>query len=107
MEELAQGRVYTGRQAEETGPDRRGRHLERRRAAAKKLAGLKPDAEVEIEILPEPKSFFEQLLDQDSAMTRVRAALPELASTLASAELIRRVFREPSLLLMPYRLEVK
>ena len=40
-------------------------------------------------------------------MSRVRAALPELAPTLASAELIRRLFREPSLMLMPYRLEVK
>ena len=40
-------------------------------------------------------------------MSHVRTALPELADTLASAEMLRRVFREPTLLLMPYRLEVK
>ncbi len=107
VEELAQGRVYTGKMALDKGLIDGLGTLEDAVRAAKEAAGLKPDEKVDLETLPEPKTFFEQLLDQDSAMTRVRAALPELASTLASAELIRRVFREPSLLLMPYRLEVK
>jgi protease-4 len=107
IEELAQGRVYTGKMALDKGLIDGLGTLEDAIRAAKEAAGLKPDEKVDLETLPEPKTFFEQLLDQDSAMTRVRAALPELAYTLASAELIRRVFREPSLLLMPYRLEVK
>ncbi len=107
VEELAQGRVYTGKMALDKGLIDGLGTLQDAIRAAKEAAGLKPDEKVDLETLPEPKSFFEQLFDQDSAMTRVRAAMPELAYTLASAELIRRVFREPSLLLMPYRLEVK
>lgn len=107
VEELAQGRVYTGKMALDKGLIDGLGTLDDAVRAAKEAAGLKPDEKIELETLPEPKTFFEQLLDQDSAMTRVRAALPELAYTLVSAELIRRVFREPSLLLMPYRLEVK
>jgi protease-4 len=107
IEELAQGRVYTGKMALDKGLIDGLGTLEDAVRAAKEAAGLKPDEKVDLETLPEPKTFFEQLLDQDSAMTRVRAALPEAAYALASAELIRRVFREPSLLLMPYRLEVK
>ena len=107
VEELAQGRVYTGKMALDKGLIDGLGTLGDAIRAAKEAAGLKPDEKVDLETLPEPKTFFEQLLEQDSAMSRVRTSLPELAYTLASAELVRRVFREPSLLLMPYRLEVK
>jgi protease-4 len=107
VEELAQGRVYTGKMALEKGLIDGLGTLEDALRAAKEAAGLKPDEKVELETLPEPKTFFEQLFDQDSAMTQVRAALPELSSALTSAALIRRVFREPSLFMMPYRVEIK
>jgi protease-4 len=107
VEELAQGRVYTGKMAMDNGLIDGLGTLEDAVRAAKEAAGLKPDEKIELETLPEPKTFFEQLFDQDAATTHVRAALPELASALSSAELIRRVFREPSLLLVPYRLDVK
>ena len=107
VEELAQGRVYTGKMALDKGLIDGLGTLDDAVRAAKEAAGLKPDEKIELETLPEPKTFFEQLFDQDAATAHVRAALPELASALASAELIRRVFREPSLLLMPYRLDVK
>jgi protease-4 len=107
VEELAQGRVYTGKMALDKGLIDALGTLDDAVRAAKEAAGLKPGDKVELETLPEPKTFFEQLFDQDSSMTRVRAALPELAYALASAELVRRVFCEPSLLLMPYRLRIK
>src|SRR5208283_3404446 len=67
LEALAQGRVYTGRQAKKLGLVDEVGTLSDAVAAAKKLAGLKPDADVEIEILPQPKSLFEQLFNGESA----------------------------------------
>ena len=70
LEALAQGRVYTGLQAKKLGLIDEIGTLNDAVAEAKKLAGLKPDADVEIQILPQPKSFFEQFFNGEGAGAR-------------------------------------
>ena len=55
LEELAQGRVYSGQMAKKIGLVDELGTLNDAIAAAKTAAGLKPDADVELLILPEPK----------------------------------------------------
>ena len=66
LEEMAQGRVYTGRMAKKIGLIDELGTLEDAVAAAKIAAGLKADTEVELLILPEPKTIFEQLFGDNS-----------------------------------------
>jgi len=108
MEELAQGRVYTGRQAKKLGLIDQIGTLEDAIAEAKKQAGLKPGTEVEIEILPQPKSFFEQLFNGEVADTgEFTTAVPELVKTIRQAALWRKLLGERVLLWMPYHIELK
>ena len=80
---VAQGRVWTGRQAREHGliDDLGG--LSRAIALAKEKAGLDPDDEVQLVIYPRPKSLFE-LLDEGFPMARALATLAGLASPEAA-----------------------
>jgi protease-4 len=107
LEELAQGRVYTGQQAAAKGLVDGLGTLEDAVAAAKKAAGVSPDEKLEIQILPKPKTFLEQLLEDPSASSNVDGVLPEMAKTLWQANALRRLFTEPTLTLMPAKIEVK
>ncbi len=75
-------------------------------ADAKKAAGLKPDEKVDLLILPRPKTVLEQLFGDPAASGRLGAA-GELIRTLSEVQLLRRLFSEPALTLMPYRVELK
>ena len=81
LEALAQGRVYTGRQAKKLGLIDEIGTLGDAIAEAKKLAGLKPNADVDLLVLPEPKSMFEQLFGGDGPeldeLPAPRARLPQ------------------------------
>ena len=66
VEELAQGRVYTGKMALDKGLIDSLGTLQDAIRAAKEAAGLKPDEKVELETLPEPKTF------SSSSSTRTR-----------------------------------
>ncbi len=108
LEDLAQGRVYTGRQAKKLGLIDEIGTLSDALAAAKKLAGLKAGAEVEIEILPQPKSIFEQLFDPDAGdASEFTAALPDVVKVIRQTALWRQLLGEKILLWMPYRVELK
>ncbi len=108
LESLAQGRVYTGLQAKKLGLIDEVGTLHDAVDEAKKLAGLKPGADVEIEILPQPKSFFEQLFSgENAAANEFTAAMPELVKTIRQAALWRQLLGEKVLLWMPYRVELK
>ena len=72
LRELAGGRVYTGRQAKENGLVDELGTLDDAIAEAKKLAGLEEDADVRIEVLPEPTNFFESLFGDLDAEKEVR-----------------------------------
>jgi protease-4 len=70
LRELAGGRVYSGRQAQEKGLIDQLGTLEDAINEAKKLAGLESDAEVKIEVLPEPR----QTSSKHSSATSTRSA---------------------------------
>ena len=108
LEEIAQGRVYTGRQAKKLGLIDEIGTLDDAIGEAKKLAGLKPGADVEIEILPQPKSLFEQLFNGEGVeANELTAAMPEVVKTIRKAALWRKLLGERVLLWMPYHVELK
>jgi len=121
LDELAQGRVYTGRMAKGLGLVDELGTLADAVVEAKRAAGLKPDAEVDLLILPQPKTIFEQLFgdsalseEMDSAMPALQklgggldSAMPEVMKTLRQTRLWRQLLREPVLLWMPYGLKVR
>jgi protease-4 len=106
LEGLAQGRVYSGRTAKSLGLVDELGTLQDAVAAAKTAAGLKADAEVDLLVLPESKSFFEQLLG-DSASGEMDSLLPEGVRLLRQTAVIRHLLLQPVLTWMPYGLEVK
>ena len=109
VEELAQGRVYTGRQAKKLGLIDEIGTLTDAVAEAKKLAGLKPDADVEIEILPQPKSLLRATLQRREAgdASEFTAALPDVVKIIRQTALWRQLLGEKVLLWMPYHVELK
>jgi protease-4 len=107
LEELAQGRIYTGRMAKKLGLIDELGTLEDAIALAKTTAGLKADAKVDLMILPEPKSFFEQIFGDPSATTDLESLLPECFQILQQTKLLRQMLSQRVLLWMPYGVEVK
>jgi protease IV len=109
LEELAQGRVYSGQMAKKLGLIDELGTLHDALAAAKTAAGLKPDAEVELLILPEPKTIFEQIFGDSDADAEADAMtiLPKALDLLAQLKTIRQFFGEPALLWMPFRIDIK
>jgi protease-4 len=106
LEALAQGRVYSGRTAKKLGLVDELGTLQDAVAAAKTAAGLTADAEVELLVLPESKSFFEQLLG-DSASGEMDSLLPQGARIFSQAAVLRQLLSKKVLTWMPYGLEVK
>jgi ClpP class serine protease len=74
--------------------------------AAKVAAGLKADAEVDLMVLPEPKSFFEELFSDPSAEADFDSLLPEGFKILQQTKVLRQLLSERILLWMPYGVEV-
>jgi protease-4 len=110
---LAGGRIYTGQQAKENGLVDDLGTLNDAIIEAKKLAGLEADAEVKIEVLPEPTNFFESLFGDLEAEKEVRIATaveslsPELAIIARKAARLRKTFDRPAALVMPFELEIR
>jgi protease IV len=109
VHELAQGRVYTGAMAKKIGLIDDLGTLEDAIAAAKTAAGLKPDADVDILILPQPKSILEQLFGDQSAdaETDTKISLPMSLDLLGEIKIIRQFLSEPVLTWMPFRVVIK
>ena len=105
---VAQGRVWTGRQARDIGLIDELGGIDAAVAAAKRLAGIDADQEVTLVQYPRPRTFFETL----SAGLEVRAGNGLLHALLPGSRLVAgadaataplRLFRpgEP-LALMPF-----
>ncbi len=107
LEELAQGRVYTGRMAKNLGLVDELGTLQDAIAAAKTAAGLKADADVETMVLPEPKTFFEQLFSDPSASTDLESVLPEGFALLRQSQLLRQLLSQKVLMWMPYGVTIR
>lgn len=113
LRELAGGRVYTGTQAKDNGLIDELGTLHDAIAQAKQLAGLEKDADVRIEVLPEPTNFFESLFGDLSKEEEVRLSqrlesmAPELAEIARQAYRLRAVFDGPAALVMPFQLDIR
>ena len=104
IHKVAQGRVWTGRQAKERGLVDELGGLGRAIALAKERVGIDADVEVELVVYPRPKSLFE-LLRGGLTVTQAAARLgwfPFPVRALGAATAPLRLFRtgEP-LALMP------
>jgi protease-4 len=104
IHELAQGRVWTGRQAEERGLVDELGGLPRAIALAKEHVGIDAEEEVQLIVYPRPKSLFE-LLNEGFTVTQAAARLgwlPVSSQALEAVSAPLRMFRsgEP-LTLMP------
>ena len=103
---IAQGRVWTGRQAMDLGLVDETGGLRTALALAKEEAGIDPDREVTLVAYPRPRTFFEQLSDSPfigMADRSVRWMASPYVRALASALGPLHLFRsgEP-LTLMPF-----
>ena len=111
MEPLAAGRLWTGRQAQQRGLVDLLGSLDDAVRQAKQLAGLDAEEEIERLILPEPKNLLDQLMEGAMLGAQVRQAIdlvePNVGVRLRDLELVRRLFAEPSVLLMPYHINVR
>ncbi len=110
---LAGGRVYSGRQAKENGLVDQLGTLHDAIIEAKKLAGIDADADVRLQVLPEPSNFFESLFGDLEAEKEVRlersieGLAPEMVNIARKAAQLRRVFDGPAALVMPFDLEIR
>lgn len=112
MQQLAEGKVYTGRQAKQLGLIDEVGTLHDAILAAKKSAGLPADKEMELLILPKPKSFLEQILSSQSLETgaqgtSLRKLAPDWTATLAELEILQHLFRQPVNAMLPYRVIIR
>ena len=113
LQKLAGGRVYSGQQAKANGLVDQLGTLHDAVAEAKKLAGIDADKDVKIITLPEAPDLFDALFGGNEAEKEVEVKVdmgqfsPELEAIARRASTLRRVFREPVVLMMPFDLEVK
>jgi protease-4 len=128
VEKLAEGRVFTGRQAKANGLVDRLGTLDDAIDEAKKLAGIDADEAIDRVLLPEPRSLFDDLLGATATggdpvarmasalgtTTAIRglllariAGLPGLESLAAEADALTLVLSGQPQLLMPVRIRVR
>jgi protease IV len=113
LRDLAGGRVYTGRQAKEKGLVDELGTLNDAVVEAKKLAGLEADADVRIEVLPEPTNFFESLFgdmeaEKDTRISKgIESLAPEMVNIARRAARLRKAFDQPAAFVMPFDLDIK
>jgi protease-4 len=122
--DLAGGRVFTGRVAAQNKLVDRVGTLDDAIAIAKSLGGLKAEEPVDRLNLPKPKTFFESLFgdtgDDDARLapgvgaelaSRMQKQLGSqfgpLSHVLGDAEQFGRLLNRPAVLALPYRLEIK
>jgi protease-4 len=109
----AEGRIWTGRQAKENGLVDELGTLDDAIADAKAMAKLSKDADVELLILPKPRTFLDTLLERGDSTSlaapyvSLLRKVPELAGHLQSLGGLLQLRGEPVWLIMPHRVVVK
>jgi protease-4 len=108
---VAQGRVWSGRDALEVGLVDELGGLDRAIAVAKEKAGLDEDDLVELVVYPKKRNFYEVLLSELSPASTRRSVGPpsELAwlQWIESSETLRALRGARTLTLMPFDLRIK
>jgi protease-4 len=96
IDAIAQGRVWTGRQAKQNGLVDELGGLDRAIAIAKQRAKIAADSDVELVVYPPRKSFYELLSDQFSGSSESLAMGAWLNANLSTGELeALRMMRGP------------
>jgi protease-4 len=101
---VAQGRVWSGRDAKELGLVDELGGFKRALEIAKEKAGFAPDARVELRIFPEKKPFFQYLLSNLTSETRRILLHPR--EILAHSPILRLASTGAPLVLMPFELQI-
>ena len=107
LENLAGGRLYSGRMAKQVKLVDELGTLDDAVADAKRLAGLKDEDKIERLNLPKPKTFLEQLLGGSIAESPVKLLVPDITQYVEMVQTLRHLFSEPTVLLMPCSVQVK
>lgn len=96
IDQLAQGRVWTGHQAKENGLVDALGGLPEALAQAKQLANIPADSEIELSVYPQPKTVYELLAEQLSGGGQEVALSRWVSENLSSNEIeILRAMRTP------------
>ncbi|HEX8161452.1 MAG TPA: signal peptide peptidase SppA [Pyrinomonadaceae bacterium] len=116
VDAIAQGRVWTGRQAKERGLVDEFGGLDRAVEVAKQLAGIPADRGVRRVVFPAPRTFLDQFFgtggDEATVAARKESAaveaLPEdVRRALRYLSVFERVRRGETMAMMPYDLRIK
>ncbi len=111
LEELARGRVYTGRRAKELGLVDELGTLADAVAHARQLAG-DSDKKLELDIQPKPQSPFEMLFGraEKSSTTPVASLFRMMPDSVQPAlrhwSVLRQLANDPVLMVMPYAIAI-
>jgi protease-4 len=102
---VAQGRIWSGKDAEEIGLVDKVGGLREAIRLAKREAGIPERETVDFTVLPTTGGFFENMMSSMAARVTGDVRIPEpLLNTLEDAAYLE-VFDQPYLYLMPYRIE--
>jgi protease-4 len=92
MEELAGGRVWSGRQAQANGLVDLLGGFDTALTETKRLAGLAPDAPVKLKTFPAPRSLYERVSDtiqQVSTLSATVGKLEQFSTQLRTEQSLR------------------
>jgi protease-4 len=111
---LAEGRIWTGRQALERGLVDELGGLDDAIAEAKVMGGLAKDAEVDYLILPKPRSFMDNLLEGGSPLGSLSsrelsllANLPEVGEHARMVDALLQMRTEPVWVMLPHGIRMR
>jgi protease-4 len=112
IHELAQGRIWTGKQAKEIGLIDELGGLDTALAIAKKQIALDPTDEIDLIILPKPKTFFETLIEDMEMDIRlpITSHLPlptPIEQALPSFYWLHLFANEPTATVMPFEIVIR
>ena len=98
IDAIAQGRVWTGRQALQNGLVDALGGLDKAIEVAKEKAGIDADDEVQLVVYPEPKSFYELVSEFSGARAEAAAGARLLNNLSAGERDVLRLLRGPATL---------
>ncbi len=105
VHEVAQGRIWSGKKAEEIGLVDKVGGLRDAIKMARREAGIPDDEEVSYRILPKRGGLFEALMASATAKVTGEVRVPEEVKDMLKDAAYREAFDEPVLYLMPYEIK--
>ncbi len=104
---IAQGRVWSGKQAERLGLVDKIGGLADAVLLAKRQAGIPEERRVDFRILPEPGGVFGRMMASLGARVTGHIEVPDELRELVGDAAYLHAYDEPILYLMPYQLEIE